>query len=479
MRLALPLILQEDLATSRTLIASLANGESAAYQFGATEVLRSTVEDRQGRISIEATFTDMSTQRNHAVIRVDAASSAGLLSVGNALAKKIDEHAVDFSTKNSRVLQAFTAAAESASSEGRVQMLDEAISNDPGFGLGYITLAETVARSREQNLAALLQTGANRSASFTPLDRVRFNALRGQLSHASLEEQENAQAAVLQLAPNNSDALVALGSDRFLQGDGTRGRELLGRALELSPGNANIRNQLALGLLETRRFADAEKIFAGLNNNVSVLPELAVCILLEGDEARANAIADKLANSVYSGDKQAYRATWFALSGHLDKAINAMQGFYDPAVGLAQTSVWQLMQKDFAGAKKNASSAMQLANRNIPVGVVGMLLSEGDRLPEQWRDKVDAAALNDQAKQAILGYGFFLYGHYSEAADVWRKALQESGGADLRARAMLASSLDHAGRSGEARKILVQPFVPEFGDLYAAISFREMRRMLQ
>jgi hypothetical protein len=44
---------------------------------------------------------------------------------------------------------------------------------------------------------------------------------------------------------------------------------------------------------------------------------------------------------------------------------------------------------------------------------------------------------------------------------------------------MLASSLDRAGKLDEARRVRVQPFVPEFGDIYAPISFSEMRRMMK
>ena len=43
---------------------------------------------------------------------------------------------------------------------------------------------------------------------------------------------------------------------------------------------------------------------------------------------------------------------------------------------------------------------------------------------------------------------------------------------------MLAGSLDRSGNSQGAKKVLVQPFVPEFGDLFAAVSFGEMRRLL-
>src|SRR5581483_302024 len=117
MRVAVPLILQEDLATSPSLIATAVNGESSAYETGASGVLRTTVETRQGRISVEAVITEMSTQQNREVIRVEGSSSNALLPSVNALAKRIDRRASDFSTKNDGALRAFTAGAQSANTE--------------------------------------------------------------------------------------------------------------------------------------------------------------------------------------------------------------------------------------------------------------------------------------------------------------------------------------------------------------------------
>ncbi|MGA8027932.1 MAG: hypothetical protein WB992_12390, partial [Bryobacteraceae bacterium] len=234
MRLGVPFVLEEDLATSRKVIARAVNSESNAYQVGATEILRTTVENRQGRISIEATITDAGTQRNRGIIRVEGNSSGALVAPVNALAKRMDERAIDFSTNNNRALEAFTAAAESANTATRAQMLDAAISVDPGFGLGYIALAETLAQTREQNVEALLRTAASHSGSFSPLDAARLRLLSAQLSKAPLAQQEGASTAVLQLAPNNVDALVALGSDRFLEGDREGGKRFLGLAVELN-----------------------------------------------------------------------------------------------------------------------------------------------------------------------------------------------------------------------------------------------------
>jgi hypothetical protein len=138
------------------------------------------------------------------------------------------------------------------------------------------------------------------------------------------------------------------------------------------------------------------------------------------------------------------------------------------------------MNKDFAGARKTADLAAQSAAGGQPsaITVISSLLVIGDLTPEDWRKKVEASPINAAMKQPILAYGFFLNGHYPEAAAEWRKAYDASEGTDVRVRTMLAASLDRAGNSAEARKIKVQPFlIRDFADVYGAVAFAEMRRL--
>jgi hypothetical protein len=109
--------------------------------------------------------------------------------------------------------------------------------------------------------------------------------------------------------------------------------------------------------------------------------------------------------------------------------------------------------------------------------MAGLLIS-GNQATDDWRKKVEAAPLNPQLKGPIVAYGFFLNGHYNEAAVEWKKILDAAEGNDLRARTMLASSLQHAGNAAEAQKVKVQPFlVREFGDIFGGVAFAEMESL--
>jgi len=365
--------------------------------------------------------------------------------------------------------------------------LNGAIAADPAFGLAYIVLAESAGRGTPQNTSDLLSRAEAHEALFTPLDRARFAALQARLSHAPLSRQQTAFQNLVQITPNSVDALAALGSIRFLEGDGVAGQQSLSRALELSPGNLSLRQQLAQGLFQTRQFAAAEKLFDTLDNNPAVLPALATCVLLEGDTARANTIVGRFFASVANPDvKNILQGTWLAISKSIPDAIHSIETstFVSPqakAAGLSQIAVWQLLSGSPIDAKKSAAEARQLDARLVSFGAAAVLLTDGDGSVDDWRNEVNASAFaaDAQAKQLLLGYGFFLNRRYAEAALVWKEILDSSGGADLHARTMLASSLAQTGNTAARAAIVVEPFVPDFGDLYAAISFNQMKRLLE
>ncbi|MGH9583254.1 MAG: hypothetical protein ACRD4O_09990, partial [Bryobacteraceae bacterium] len=272
MKAAVPLVFAEDLATSRHLVPVIAGNESGAYQAGASEMLEATVEERRGRVRVEAFIRDMKTQRNRRVIEARGPAAGGLIATVNEIARKIDARATDYSTSNGAALRAFSAAAETSDAKAQMQDLNRAIALDPGFGVAYITALDVLARTGAQNLPAVLAKAHAHEEAFTPLDRARFEEIASRVSHVPLKRRASAASALLRLAPNNLDALTSLAADRFLQGD-AKAVALLRRASQVSPGDAGIRLDRAEGLLETKQFRKAEKIFVRLDSDPDVLPD--------------------------------------------------------------------------------------------------------------------------------------------------------------------------------------------------------------
>jgi tetratricopeptide (TPR) repeat protein len=400
---ALPLVLQEDLATSPRMVLAFATDDSGAYQLQANDVIRTTVEDRAGRIRVQAVMTDLATQKNRSVIEVESNSAADFLVAANQIAKRLDSSARNFSTANLNALKTFTTAVESPEGQKRTEALIDAISADPSFGLAHIVLLETTGRSGPPVDAK----------TFSPLDQVRWNALWARYSHALLQDQATLQAAVLNVAPNSVDALATLGSLRFLEGKSEEGKRLLSKAISLSPANINLELQLAQGLIAARRYAEATHILRSLGGNPASLPALAISTLLEGRTEEASKVFESFLGLLAPGSPAVafLRAQWKAIS----------------------------------------SGKVSSARVDIPAA---------------------------QESPASKGYTLFLNSQYDEASRVWQSVVNQTGDTDLRARAMLAASLEHTGRAAEAHKILVQPFVPEFGDPYASVAFNEMRHLL-
>ena len=481
-RTAVPLVLEADLSTSPKLVAPVANGESAAYEAAARQALRTTIEDRNGRYRIEATFTDLSTQQTNRVVAAEGQGSE-LLPVVDKIAKEIAPAASVFSTKSDRALKDYATAAQASNVDDRTRLLSDAVSADPDFGLAYIALVETAAPKGQAALQPVLAAAQAHSTGFTPPDRARFQAVVARLTHAPLTDQADTLAALLKLTPNNAEALASLGSARFLQGDSAAGSQMFARALQASPSNSTFIRQFGQGLLETKQFAQAERIFNTIPNDPATVPMLAVCVLFQGDASRANSIMEKAFARRAPNDPYTvlFRGNWLAISGQIPKAIDYLEhaNITDPAlrsIAFTQITIWQVLSKDFAAAKKSAALAS-----HAPVGAVALLMADANKPPDQWEREVAASPIggSQAGKRLVLGYGYFLSGRYTQAAQVWQDILKSSGDTDLGARAMLASSLNGLGKTDEARKILVEPFVPELGDLYAAIRFGQMRKLIQ
>ncbi|MBV9404700.1 MAG: hypothetical protein JO211_05115, partial [Acidobacteriaceae bacterium] len=200
MRTAVPLVLQADLLTAKNAVAVIAADDSGAYQFGATAVVRTTVQRLNGRTTIQATVTDLATQRERERIRLEGSSSGELLSVANTLAVRLNAQATQFSTKSEQALRDFATAASVQNVQGRIQGLNAAITVDPAYGQAYISLAEILAQAG-QDPASVFENGARHLSAFTPADRARFLALEARAAHAPLVQQGGAEQAVLRLAP--------------------------------------------------------------------------------------------------------------------------------------------------------------------------------------------------------------------------------------------------------------------------------------
>jgi tetratricopeptide (TPR) repeat protein len=482
MKVGVPLVLQQDLMSSQNISPAMVSDETNVSEVGAQDILRLKVEDRQGKIHVAATVVDVKTQKTTATEDVDAPSIGALIPALNKLAKRIDPSAGEFSTKNTDALKQLAAAGTEEHPQERYELLKKTVVTDPNFGMAYFMLLQMMASAPPDTLKQTLDEAQAHMPNFPPYERARLQLLIAQLKRAPLSQRTTAVEALLKVAPNDLDALSMIGGVRFLNGDVSGGIETLNKAVRLNPGNLNLKAQLAQGLVQSKRFADAEKLLASFDKTPAAKAELAQTILLEGDVKRATETLEKFAAGLPTPDFQVLvRAAWSKLCGDQSKALALAETtkFAKPelsSMALSEATVWRLMEKDFAGAQKIANAVAKPDAHQIDV--ITSLLVMGNQSPQDWIKKVQAAPVNPALKEPIVAYGLFLNGHYNEAADEWRKAYESTEGADLKVRTMYAASLDRAGKKAEAEKIKVQPFlIRDFADVFGAVAFTEMRRL--
>jgi Tfp pilus assembly protein PilF len=400
--LASTFVLQQDLATSAALVPSFAQDQSGAYALGASAVVRSTVERRKGQVRIVVVVTDLSTQRARQAIESEGPESEGLIARLNAVSKRLDpKRASAFSTRSDKALQAFAAAAAAPAEDARSRLLQEAVAIDPAFGLAQSALLEAPP-------GGVPTVDPRVVARFVPLDRARYAALVARVHHAPIAAQAARQTAILNVAPNNVNALAELGWFSFLQGKPAEGKRLLGKAMELTSQPLQFQLQLAQGLVASHRFSEAAQLLQTVSaGNPTILPGLATAKLLSGDAGGANAVFARFTNLLPSG--------------------SPTRTFLEQQ--------WKAMV-----AKQTAVA---------PMGATTPLAA---------------------------GYRAFLEHRFPEAIGFWQNIVQRTSGTDLRARAMLAASLEGAGRP---QQMEVLPYLPDFGDPYASVAFNEMRRLLK
>lgn len=486
LKAGVPIVLQYDLLTSHWIVPGLSTDESTAKQAGATHLLRTSIESRQGGIHFESTLVDLATQKVVRVESADASSPSILLPAINALAKKLDPDAGVFSTNVTAAWQAYTAAESTSNAQERGQAVNQAITKDKNFGFAWVTLMEMIPANRDTDLKNLLDEAKSHRAFFTPYDQVKFDLALARLQSTTPADQVKGAQAVLKLAPNDMSALATLGNYEIVQGSNAAGEAALRQAAALNPLNPNLHFELARGLMEVRKFKEAEGLLAGLDKNHPDSPELATCVLLEGDKTRAAGIMDRAMAGVDNPDmKNVLHGAWEVMSGDRQKGIDTLltskyQASNIQVLAFSQAAIWQMMGGDYAGVNKTFAGLPKPDPKQpvSPLPFLVSLLADKTTPPAEWKKKIDTLPIPNNVKAPLFAYGFFLHGNYQEAADAWQKQLDSTHGEDLHARAMLASSLDHLGKKAESQKIAVLPFSPDFTDLYAAISFTEMRRML-
>ncbi len=509
----------QDLATSHQYVPLLVNNDSMARQAQAKYVLRSTVEIHNGKYILTATLTDLATQKEVAHASVEGVPVEGFITLANQLVKRIDPGAGEFSTHNDNALAAYAQALATPDSQRKTAALANAIEADPGFGLAYLTLMDSLSAKDQQQMTAIAERASKYRTQFVPLDRARLDLMMRRLSGGSPSQIASAVSAVLALSPGDVSSLMMLAQLRIAENKPDEAIGRLHEVLSLDATNLQARQLLAAALLNTRQeaealrtieelralrpedpsvvrtlaeiqfstghIADAEKTFRS-STDPSALVGVAICRLLAGDPAGANIEVEKYAASRKEDPLIPFtRALFLAAEGERGKAIGMLTsaelaGPELHSLGLSQAAVFQAMARNFEAAKQLADTAVPLATARVPkiFSMVASLVARAGEPPAQFESLLKASPLDPAGQRITSGYGYFIAGHYDAALPVWRQLLQTNPG-DVHAQLMVAACENRLGKTADAVKTAPRMFLPNFsgGDQFAVVSFGEMLRL--
>jgi tetratricopeptide (TPR) repeat protein len=514
----LPVVLYQDLSTAHDFVPVVAANDSAAYAANVSRILRTSVDSYHNRLILKATLTDLSTQKNVGEFSVETQQPESFVDSADKLAKKISDGAEQFSTRNDKALIAYL---QSFTTDQQKQFgaLTLAVRADPAFGLAQSNILEMVANQSPEQALQVIQRAAPYREKFTPLDRARFDIEAARVKKAPVPELSKQVKQLLALAPGDLSALLMLAQLSIAENKVPDAVNHLNDAISMDPGNIQARQMLAGAYLNTRQdeaarktlrelsalrptdtnvmrmvaeveftsghLAEAETAYHGLKDAQGLMAA-AVCRLLEGDPARAQAAFDESA-ALRTKDPllPLSRADWLALNGDRAKAIQLLTSTTMPSpdlqsVAFSQAALYQLLNKNLDAAQQLSQASMKLAQSNVPksFAIVSSLVAHGSEPEAQFRSRLQNSELDSRSQIPAAAFAYFFAGRFGESLGQWEMLLKASPN-DIRSRVMRAATLNRMGRSAEAAKDAPRLLMPNLngGDEMAVPAFTEFIRV--
>jgi tetratricopeptide (TPR) repeat protein len=515
---ALPVVLLQDLSTCKRLVPILVPDESYARQTSAQRVIRTSLDNRNGKLVLKATVTDLKTQKDVDEYNVESQRADSFIDVSNRLAKKLASDATPFSTKSDAALRDFVNAFTEKGHK-QAEALNHAIGTDHNFGLAYLAFIQAVARQDPRFTQKLINDASSHRDQFTPLDAARYQLLIGRLSGAPPKQLAESASAVLAIAPRDMGAMMALAQLRLADNKTTEAISTLHDALDADPLNLQARQLLAAAFLNTKRedaavhtleelralhpddqsalrslgelqfsigrFSDAAKTFQQSNDPGAHI-FVAICRLLDGDPAAAQAEFDKYAAT--RGDDPTLplsKATWLAFTGNRAKAVATFTGSSYPSpslksLALTEAAVLDVVSHDQGTAAELAAEATKLAEEPYPkaYALLASLMAHAYDTPDQIAAALAASGLDPAAQSIASGYVYYVGAQYALALPAWQKELAANP-TDVRAQILRSACLYHLKRLDEAMKDAPRLLMPALNgqDPFAAFVFGEMLKV--
>ena len=396
----------------------------------------------------------------------------------------------------------FKLEALKAYGEGRYA---DAAASEPDFGLAYQDGAAALQATQREAALKLIAAGLARGAkldaptqaqlqldqasltgdargqaaalerltNLRPKDPARLrNLVQAQLRSRQAPAAAATQARLTELLPGDGAAWNDLGYMRAYAGDLKGAQEALEKYRQLTPDQANPMDSLGEVHFYAGDFGSAERYFLdSFKKDPSFLNgqgmyKAALARLMAGDRSTADqhwkAFLDTLTDTPPQG-KAFLQALWLYVSDRPAEAETAMRNV---KTQLAETHValWSRVRGDSAGAQQALQRAFPTRQVNSLNGLLALFVNGSPAPAAEWVKRA-GAQFGDPRLRGLapiaLGTALLLNQHYTEAADLFRKGLDQTPiPEDTELRGLLAWALTGAGKEAEAKTLLAQHGVP-------------------
>lgn len=427
----------------------------AAGFFNPTEEVSGYVNQRDGRLHIQAVVRDPGTQKT---LRSIEASDSDPLKAVDSLSRQLASQVRPFATRSLSAAQAFYRATAAADAPERNKLLDEALQADPAFASAYLARIQAAIAANDRAAAIeILKQSRLHASRFTPEERAQFDLFDSQIAGdgkarlaalAKLTESDNTNPAywkayaqgalqsheypravkafetLTRLDPRSIGDWNSLAYARAFAGDLTGSLKALEEYRRLAPADANVDDTAGEVQFYSKKFADAAKSFQAAHRKQ---PEMlqgghlfraAFATFAAGDLAGADALFKQYVDARTQARDPALairQAVWLYITGRRDQAIASSS--FD-----AQSCLWLMDSGKAAEAREKAT---KVAGQREPIAQLCTLFTQPVKDVQGWKTLLERAVPASPLRAELTALALGLNGHQGAAHEIWQSLANE------------------------------------------------------
>jgi tetratricopeptide (TPR) repeat protein len=486
-----------------------APGESAemaaALADGATSVVVGQISLVRNHLMLDVTERDVATGKTLDAFTITSSGPDDLYGAADAAARHLSPDITPFDSRNNQAIADWAHGQEETDPAKREAEYAGAVAADPAFAAAWLAWARsTTAHGDSAAAAKILEEAQKHASGFNELNRARLK-----LATVELTGDRAATLAAMnevgKLTPNDANNLNAIAAQDFNARQFQTAAAVYRRLTQITPGNAQVWNQLGYSLMYTGdyagamsalqqyqqlvpndvnaidsqgdvnfafgRFSEAEKLYeqsaakdSNFQNSVD-LYKAAFAHLMTGDVAGADKKFEVYAAARRTAKDQTLpfrTAQWRFISGRRGEAMTQLVNLSTSAepqlkaYALTQRAIWDLQLGARERAMQESNDALKTGAPS-PATLLARFASENAQSPAQWStlaDRMLAAPQLAQLKAAAVGYGLYFSHQWPAAEPVWKQLSDRTGTEEPIPGLIYAQILVQLKRANEAEPLV-------------------------